>query len=113
MAQSITLTRSVENPYVIRAVYFLRRGPKRFSEIEKALDIRRPAALSDLLRKMARDGIVERRVLDFGPPAHITYELTPLGRSLANPASAMVDWVTEHTAQIESARAKSRVETEA
>jgi DNA-binding HxlR family transcriptional regulator len=113
MAHSITSTRSVQNPYATRCVYFLRNGAKRFSEIERELDINRPATLSDLLRKMARDGIIERRMLSAGPPAYVEYLLTELGRSLAGPASAMVDWAAKHADEVERARARSRVNTEA
>jgi DNA-binding HxlR family transcriptional regulator len=114
MAQHPTTSmRSLQNPFVTRTVYFLRNGAKRFSEIERALDIRRPATLSDLLRKMARDGIVERRMLSAGPPACVEYLLTELGRSLAGPASAMAEWISEHVDEIEHARARSRVDTEA
>jgi DNA-binding HxlR family transcriptional regulator len=109
----IIQTRSVENPYCVRTVVFLRNGARRFHEIEKHLDIRRPAALSDLLKKMERDGLLTRHMIIIGPPARVEYVLTPLGKSLANPASAMVDWIDKNHAAIERARERHRVETEA
>ena len=106
-------TRSVENPYCTRTVSFLRNGAKRFSAIERELDIRRPAALSDLLKKMQRDGLIERRVISLGPPPHVEYVLTPLGRSLAGPASAMIAWIDAHHADVERARERHHAEAEA
>jgi DNA-binding HxlR family transcriptional regulator len=113
MRHSITARRTAQNPQVTRTVYALRDGPKRFNEIERVLDTRRPASLSALLKKMQRDNLIERRVVDYGPPACVTYSLTKLGRSLAGPAAAMVDWVDAHAHEVEHARAKSRAEAEA
>ena len=109
----IIQTRSVESPYCTRCVCFLRDGAKRFSQIERELDIRRPAALSDLLKKMQRDGLIERRVISLGPPPHVEYVLTPLGRSLANPASALMEWIDTHHADVERARERHHAEAEA
>jgi DNA-binding HxlR family transcriptional regulator len=109
----IIQTRSVENPYCTRTVAFLRGGARRFHEIEKHLDIRRPAALSDLLKKMERDGLLTRHMIIIGPPARVEYVLTPLGKSLANPASAMIEWIDKHHGDVERARERHSVEAEA
>jgi DNA-binding HxlR family transcriptional regulator len=106
-------TRSVESPYCTRCVCFLRGGAKRFSAIERELDIRRPAALSDLLKKMVRDGLITRNVVSLGPPPNVEYALSALGKSLAGPASAMIAWIDAHHADVERARERHHAETEA
>jgi DNA-binding HxlR family transcriptional regulator len=58
---------------------------------------------------LRRDGLVERRVIDLGPPARVEYSLTPLGADLARPASAMVTWVDCRMPEVEVARERYRV----
>ena len=60
------------------------------------------------LKKLMRDGIIERRVLTFGPPARTEYSLSVLGRDLSAPASAMLQWIERNTDQIQAARASNK-----
>lgn len=56
-------------------------GPKRFSDLQRGLPTASPNVLSQRLRELERDGVVDRRRL--APPASTTaYELTEWGRGL-------------------------------
>ena len=47
--------------------------------------------LTVTLRSLERDGLVTRTVFPEIPP-RVEYELTPLGRSLTGPVTALADW---------------------
>ena len=54
--------------------------------------------LTETLRDMERDGLVERQVLKETPPQHVEYALTALGKTLQEPLAAICAWATEHSA---------------
>jgi DNA-binding HxlR family transcriptional regulator len=80
----------------------------RFAELERAVDARNPVAFSAILKKLTRDGLVLRTVLSLGPPAHVEYSLTALGRDFAATASQTIGWVDRHAFEIEEARRRHR-----
>ena len=60
--------------------------------------------LTQTLRSMEQDGLVEREVIGQIPP-HVVYSLTPLGRTLAEPLSAICRWAMDHLPEVQAARA--------
>ena len=56
-------------------------GPARFGELERSLDGISPRTLSQRLRALEDEGIVERRSYAEAPP-RVEYELTEKGRAL-------------------------------
>ena len=65
--------------------------PWRFNELKKSLDGISQKVLTDALRAMEADGIVERTVYP-EVPARVEYSLTELGKSLMPILVAMRDW---------------------
>ena len=55
------------------------------------------------LRGLERDGLVTRTIFPTIPP-RVDYELTDLGRGLAQPVQALGQWAFEHLPEIEGAR---------
>lgn len=76
-------------------VMMLTDGPKRFSELKRAIDGISQRMLTLSLRGLERDGLVSRTVTPTIPP-RVDYELTELGRSLREPVKALGDWAIEH-----------------
>ena len=62
-------------------VHDLSEGPRRFSQLEHSCAGISPRTLSERLRALEQDGIVERRSYPESPP-RVEYELTPKGESL-------------------------------
>ncbi|MEV0155762.1 winged helix-turn-helix transcriptional regulator [Micromonospora sp. NPDC050686] len=66
-------------------------GPKRFSDLSRALPTLSQNVLSQRLRELEQAGVVTRRLL--GPPAGArVYELTPRGRDLEDTLLALGTW---------------------
>jgi DNA-binding HxlR family transcriptional regulator len=61
-------------------VHDLSEGPRRFSELEHSCPRISPRTLSERLRTLEYEGILERRSCE-GPP-RVEYELTAKGRAL-------------------------------
>ena len=69
--------------------------PRRFNAIKRRLDGITQRVLTQTLRKLERNGMVTRTVLD-GPVLGVEYALTPLGRSLQEPFAQLYCWTVEH-----------------
>lgn len=69
--------------------------PRRFNAIKRRLDGITQRVLTQTLRRLERNGMVTRTVID-GPVLGVEYALTPLGRSLKKPFAALYDWTVDH-----------------
>ncbi len=65
--------------------------PLRFSEIAEQLDVVSDRVLSERLKELEQEAIVERRVLT-EPPIRVEYSLTPKGKALAPILDAIEAW---------------------
>jgi DNA-binding HxlR family transcriptional regulator len=77
-------------------VYALLAGPQRHAELRRRLPGITQKVLTETLRSMESDGLVERRVLKETAPQHVEYTLTTLGKTLQEPLSAICAWAVEH-----------------
>ena len=82
----------------------LSRATMRNSELARTIEGISPKMLSQTLRELERDGLVERTVFPEVPP-RVEYSLTELGRELATLMNHIRLWAEEHVPQIEAARA--------
>jgi len=72
-------------------VFQLLSGPKRFSEIEASLPNISGRLLSERLKELEVDGIVNRAVYP-ETPVRIEYSLTTMGHALAPIFNEIVNW---------------------
>src|SRR6266403_5862685 len=93
----------VGDKWTVLVVGVLGDGPKRFSEIRRALGSISQRMLTLTLRGLERDGLVTRTVFPTVPP-RVDYELTKLGRSLLEPVSGIGLWARQNRAAIQEAR---------
>ncbi|MEJ1970599.1 MAG: helix-turn-helix domain-containing protein [Rhizomicrobium sp.] len=82
---------------------FVLKEPRRFNAIKRRLGGVTQRVLTQTLRKLERNGMVSRRVLS-GPPLGVEYALTPLGRSLEQPFTALYLWTIENMGPITDAQ---------
>jgi len=78
-------------------------GPMRFNAIKRHLEGITQKALTECLRRLERNGLIERRVLPTSPVG-VEYEITPLGRTLQPPFKALYAWTIEQMPTVEEAR---------
>ena len=72
----------------------LMEGPLRFSEVRQLVPDLSDRLLSERMKELEAEGIVERRVVD-DTPVRVEYELTPKGRALEPVVSALKDWACD------------------
>src|ERR1700758_5374038 len=79
-------------------------GVLRFVELERRLGAITSKVLTQRLRQLERDGLVQRHYHPEVPP-RVEYEITDLGRSLAPVFAALGEWTAANLAAVEEARA--------
>ncbi|MCM3923104.1 helix-turn-helix transcriptional regulator [Frankia sp. AiPs1] len=77
--------------------------PRRFNELRQYMPAVTPKSLTACLRRLERNGMVERAVVSTDPVA-IEYRITPLGRTLRSPVHAILEWAVDHLDVVEAAR---------
>lgn len=78
--------------------------PARFNELRRGIPPITQKSLAATLRRLERNGIVQRTVLSTRPVA-VQYRITPLGKTLRAPVDALLGWVDAHAAEVAHARA--------
>ncbi|MCT2581527.1 winged helix-turn-helix transcriptional regulator [Actinophytocola gossypii] len=79
-------------------------SPLRFNELRRAIPLVTQKSLTAALRRLERNGMVERVVTGTRPVA-VEYRITPLGDSLQDLIDALLHWTTETLPAVERARA--------
>jgi DNA-binding HxlR family transcriptional regulator len=93
----------ISDKWTALIVYALVDGPRRHGELRRTVDGISQKMLTQTLRRMEAEGLVERQVLDRVPP-HVEYSLTPLGRTLEKPLGAICEWAMGHLDELRKAR---------
>jgi DNA-binding HxlR family transcriptional regulator len=93
----------VGDKWSVLVVTRLGDGPVRFNELKRSIGGISQRMLTLTLRGLERDGLVTRTVLPTVPP-RVDYALTPLGRDLLEPVSALGAWAIRNQAKIAQAR---------
>ncbi|GCE28080.1 transcriptional regulator [Dictyobacter alpinus] len=84
-------------------VYALEEGTLRFSQLLKRIDGISTKMLTQTLRAMERNGLIQRVVHPAVPPV-VEYSLTPLGQTLVEPVHILQNWAYEHLQEVSQAR---------
>lgn len=77
--------------------------PMRFSELRRVIPAVTQKSLTATLRRLERNGIIERAVLSTRPVA-VEYSITLLGKTLRPPVEVILDWAAKQMPLIEQAR---------
>lgn len=80
-------------------------GRRRYGELSREVPGASQKMLTQTLRALERDGLVERAVTP-AVPVRVDYGLTPLGRSLVDLLSTINGWAYRHMVEVETARAE-------
>lgn len=74
-------------------------GKQRFGDFIKSIPGLSKKVLTDNLRALEADGLIEREAFAEVPP-RVEYSLSPLGSSLRTILDAMFDWGTAYKSQL-------------
>jgi DNA-binding HxlR family transcriptional regulator len=80
-------------------LWWLQQRTHRFAELRRRMPGITEKMLTQQLRELEADGIVDRRVYPTVPP-RVEYSLTEYGRSLKTALEAICDWGRAHMARI-------------
>jgi DNA-binding HxlR family transcriptional regulator len=84
-------------------ISILSEGPQRFTVLKFAAEGISQRMLTLTLRKLERDGLVERTVFAQVPP-RVEYALSPLGRTLIGPVMGLAEWAVAHDETLQESR---------
>ena len=101
----------VGDKWTMLALVALASRPRRFSELHRAIPDISKRMLTQTLRDLERDGLVDREVFPTKPPM-VRYSLSPVGWSVLNPLAALVGWAEANYAGIRQARTRFDAATE-
>lgn len=94
---------NITNKWSILILTVLCTQPTRFNELRRRLEGITHKALSDALKRLERNGLVNRKVLP-SSPVSVEYSLTPLAQTLQEPFVALYQWALEHGEEMEQAQ---------
>ncbi|HTB24394.1 MAG TPA: helix-turn-helix domain-containing protein [Puia sp.] len=75
-------------------LYYLMNGPKRYSELKRAIPAITEKMLAQHLKQLKEDNLINRKVKQEMPPITI-YSLTPSAKKLSPVLMAMADWAVK------------------
>jgi len=78
-------------------------SPRRFNELKRAIPTVTQKSLSVTLRRLERNGMVDRVVLSTRPVA-VEYRISDLGSTLQDLIDALFGWATAHMHRVDRAR---------
>jgi DNA-binding HxlR family transcriptional regulator len=93
----------IADKWSVLIVAALSKEPLRFNQIKGYYEGITQKALTQTLRRMERNGMVERIVASTAP-VRVEYRITPLGRTLEAPFRALCEWTAKHLPEVEKAR---------
>lgn len=79
--------------------------PQRFNELRRSIPAITQKSLTATLRRLERNGMVEREVVATRPVA-VEYRISPLGKSFRAPIDAVTEWAYASMAAVAAARAR-------
>jgi len=93
----------VANKWTVLVVHVLADGTRRDGDRQREIGGVSQKVLTRTLRRLERDGLVERKMHPVVPPT-VEYSLTRFGESLPEPLEALCAWAERHVEELETAR---------
>src|SRR6266496_1300569 len=93
--------------WTARIIQVLAHGTKRYAALQREIGGISQKMLTQTLRSLERDGLVQRKVHPVVPPK-VEYSLTRLGRTLIEPLHTLCRWSEKHLAELQANRARAK-----
>lgn len=95
---------NIADKWAALIVWRLADGPVRFNELKRTIDGISQKVLSQALKRLERDGLVNRQAFAT-VPVTVEYSLTPLGRDLGKHMSLITNWAMDNIEEVLAAQA--------
>jgi DNA-binding HxlR family transcriptional regulator len=92
-------------------IQLLSRKTMRYAELHREIGGISQKMLTQTLRSLERDGLVQRKVYPVVPP-RVEYTLSRLGRTLIEPLRALCRWSEKHLAELQAHRARAKTKSD-
>ncbi len=93
----------IADKWTVLLLGLLEEGPMRFNQLRRAIEGLSQKMLSQTLKALERDGLIERRAFAT-VPVTVEYSITPLGRTLAAALAPIALWASAHIDDVLRAR---------
>ncbi|TKH43016.1 helix-turn-helix domain-containing protein [Paenibacillus sp. FSL R10-2782] len=93
----------ISNKWTALVIYALENGRIRYGDISRRVEGISKKMLTQTVRKLERDGLVQRHITPT-VPATVEYSLTPLGETLLLPMKELRQWGRTNYSHVEEAR---------
>ena len=100
---SRTVLELLSDKWTLLVICRLAQAPQRFGELRRSIDGVTQKMLTQTLRSLERDGLVERTVFATAPPS-VQYALTELGTSSTRLLDEIRQWSEIHVLQVMASR---------
>ncbi len=94
----------IASTWAVLAIQAVGGKTLRYGELKRRIEGITHKMLTQTLRRLERDGLMERKVFPVVPP-RVEYRLSKLGKTLVEPLGALCRWAEHHFDQVEAARA--------
>lgn len=95
----------IADKWTALVIHVLADGTHRFGELQRTIDGISQKMLTQTLRRLEHDGLVQRTVYPEVPP-RTEYALTSLGKTLREPLQSLCAWAEKHLPTIATARSR-------
>ena len=93
----------IADKWAVLVITTLAGGSRRYNALRRDLSGISQKMLTQTLRDLECNGLVERTVYPDTPP-RVEYGLTPLGLTLVEALTVLRDWANDHYHEVEAAR---------
>ncbi|ASR48078.1 MULTISPECIES: winged helix-turn-helix transcriptional regulator [Paenibacillus] len=93
----------ISNKWTALVIYALENGHIRYGDISRRVEGISKKMLTQTVRKLERDGLVQRHITPT-VPLTVEYSLTPLGETLLQPMKELRQWGRTNYSHVEEAR---------
>lgn len=93
----------VGDKWSVLVLLLLGDGEIRFNALKRRIEGISQKMLSQTLRSLERDGLVDREVIAT-VPVTVSYRITPLGRELLSSLRLMIEWAETRLSAVEEAQ---------
>ena len=97
----------IADKWTALVIQILARGTMRYAALQREIGGISQKMLTQTLRSLERDGLVQRKVHPVVPPK-VEYSLTRLGRTLIEPLHTLCRWSEKHLPELQANRARAK-----